>query len=169
MLSLYPPSYISFIEEINNSQQQFILRGIFMSSNSNAFSNQAAYPEQSNGFFTTKLACETDCSDVYADIKSANKDYILLDVRAKEAFDKSNAITSVNIPHSEINIASFAKYNKDTLFVVYCWGPGCNGAAKAALKISALGYKVKEMIGGIHYWEDFERYPVNRRITEVQK
>jgi hypothetical protein len=42
-------------------------------------------------------------------------------------------------------------------------GPGCNGAAKAALKISALGYGVKEMLGGIHYWEDFERYPVNRR------
>jgi len=140
-----------------------------MSSNSNAFSNQGASYQQINDFFATKLACETDCSDVYADIKADNKDYIFLDVRAKEAFDKSNAITSVNMPHSEINIASFAKYNKDTLFVVYCWGPGCNGAAKAALKISALGYKVKEMIGGIHYWEDFERYPVNRRVTEVQK
>jgi len=73
------------------------------------------------------------------------------------------------MPHSEINSESFAKYDKDALFVVYCWGPGCNGASKASLKISALGFAVKEMIGGIHYWEDFERYPVNRRVTEVQK
>jgi len=140
-----------------------------MHTNSNAFSYQAAPTQQANDFFATKLACETDCSDVYADIKADQKNYILLDVRSKEAFDKSHAITALSMPHSEINSDSFAKYNKDTLFVVYCWGPGCNGATKAGLIISALGFKVKEMIGGIHYWEDFERYPVNRRVTEVQK
>jgi len=140
-----------------------------MHTNSNAFSYQAAPTQQANDFFSTKLACETDCSDVYADIKADQKNHILLDVRSKEAFDKSHAITALSMPHSEINSDSLAKYNKDTLFVVYCWGPGCNGATKAGLKISALGFKVKEMIGGIHYWEDFERYPVNRRVTEVQQ
>ncbi|MDN3399413.1 rhodanese-like domain-containing protein [Psychrobacter sp. APC 3426] len=140
-----------------------------MPNNSNAFSYQAALTQQSNEFFATKLACETDCSDVYADIKEQTKNYILLDVRSREAFDKSHAITAVSMPHSEINSESFAMYDKDTLFVVYCWGPGCNGATKAGLKISALGFAVKEMIGGIHYWEDFERYPVNRRVTEIQK
>lgn len=134
----------------------------------NAFSYQAAPTQHASEHFATKLACETDCSDVYADIKADNKNYILLDVRSKEAFDKSHAITAVSMPHSDINTDSFKAYNKDTLFVVYCWGPGCNGAAKAGFKISALGFKVKEMLGGIHYWEDFERYPVNRRVTEVQ-
>ena len=140
-----------------------------MHNNTNAFYNPAAPVQQASSFFSTKLACETDCSDVYADIKEGNNNYILLDVRSKEAFDKSHVITALSMPHSEINSDSFAKYQQDTLFVVYCWGPGCNGAAKAALKISALGFQVKEMIGGIHYWEDFERYPVNRRVTEVQK
>ncbi|PKG38288.1 rhodanese-like domain-containing protein [Psychromonas sp. Urea-02u-13] len=139
-----------------------------MLNNSNAFNYPAAPTQQANDFFTTKLACETDCSDVYADIKENTQNYILLDVRSQEAFDKSHAISAVSMPHSEINSDSFAKYSKDTLFVVYCWGPGCNGATKAGLKISTLGFAVKEMIGGIHYWEDFERYPVNRRITEVQ-
>lgn len=140
-----------------------------MPNNTNAFSYQAAPYQQANEFFSAKLACETDCSDVYADIKEDNKNYILLDVRSREAFDKSHAITALSMPHSEINNESFAGYDKDTLFVVYCWGPGCNGATKAGLKISTLGFCVKEMIGGIHYWEDFERYPVNRRVTEVQK
>lgn len=140
-----------------------------MPNTTNAFSNPAAASNQAFDFFSTKLACETDCSDVYADIKADNKNYILLDVRSKEAFDKSHAITAISMPHSEINTESFAHYPKDTLFVVYCWGPGCNGATKAAVKVSKLGFGVKEMIGGIHYWEDFERYPVNRRVSEVQK
>ncbi|PKG81391.1 sulfurtransferase [Colwellia sp. 75C3] len=137
--------------------------------NDNNTLSQPISPEQKiNNFFAEKLSCETDCSDVYADITQGSTNYILLDVRAKEAFEKSHAITAVSMPHSEINAKTFAKYTKDTLFVVYCWGPGCNGAAKAAFKISALGYGVKEMLGGIHYWEDFERYPVNRRVNEAQ-
>jgi len=120
--------------------------------------------KSSSRFSISRLSfcSETDCSDVYADIKADNKNYILLDVRSTEAFNKSHAITAVSMPHSDINNESFAKYDKDTLFVVYCWGPGCNGASKAGLKISALGFVVKEMIGGIHCWEHFERYPVNR-------
>jgi len=140
-----------------------------MNNNSNAFPNTATNLAQANDYFTLKLACETDCSDVYADIKAKNQNYVLLDVRSKEAFEKSHAITAVSMPHSAINPQSFAQYPQNTLFVVYCWGPGCNGASKAGEKISALGFTVKEMIGGIHYWEDFERYPVNRRANEAQK
>jgi rhodanese-related sulfurtransferase len=36
--------------------------------------------------------------------------------------------------------------------VTYCWGPGCNSSTKAALKLASLGFKVKEMIGGLEYW-----------------
>jgi rhodanese-related sulfurtransferase len=140
-----------------------------MSDNSNAFLYKVASVQRAGDFYATKLACETDCSDVYVDIQADNKDYILLDVRSAEAFNKSHAITAVSMPHDTISKVSLSKYDKDCKFVVYCWGPGCNGATKAGLKISALGFAVKEMIGGIHYWEDFERYPVNRRVTEVQR
>jgi hypothetical protein len=36
--------------------------------------------------------------------------------------------------------------------VVYCWGPGCNGATNAALQFALLGHPVKEMLGGFEYW-----------------
>ena len=36
--------------------------------------------------------------------------------------------------------------------VTYCWGPGCNGATRAALALAELGYQVKEMLGGFEYW-----------------
>ncbi|MEO3867484.1 rhodanese-like domain-containing protein [Nonomuraea sp. B12E4] len=35
--------------------------------------------------------------------------------------------------------------------ITYCWGPGCNGATRAALEFARLGYQVKEMIGGYEY------------------
>ena len=140
-----------------------------MPNNSNAFSTAAAPTKEANAYFCIKLSCETDCSDVYADILTSTQDYILLDVRSPEAYHKSHAISAINMPHSHINGQAFAKYSNDSKFVVYCWGPGCNGASKAAAKIAELGFAVKEMIGGIHYWEDFERYPVNRRANEAQQ
>ncbi len=43
--------------------------------------------------------------------------------------------------------------------VTYCWGPGCNGATRAALEFARLGYPVKEMLGGYEYWVR-EGFPV---------
>lgn len=45
-----------------------------------------------------------------------------------------------------------AAWPADTLFVVYCAGPHCNGANKAAVRLARLGRPVKEMIGGIVGW-----------------
>jgi rhodanese-related sulfurtransferase len=135
---------------------------------SNVLLYPSSQPEKAYTYFSEKLGCETDCSDVYADIKAGNQPFILLDVRSAEAYAKSHAIQAINFPHNEMNVDSLASFAKNTQFVVYCWGPGCNGATKAAMKLAALGFAVKEMIGGIHYWEDFERYPVNRRQAEVQ-
>ncbi|MEW6992184.1 rhodanese-like domain-containing protein [Colwelliaceae bacterium 6441] len=135
---------------------------------SNVFNYPAAPPTEAFTFFDNKLGFETDCSDVYADIKGGVQQFVLLDTRSRDAYEKSHAITAVSFPHSEMNKESLSAYGENTQFVVYCWGPGCNGATKAAMKLAALGFAVKEMIGGIHYWEDFERYPVIRREAEVQ-
>jgi rhodanese-related sulfurtransferase len=37
---------------------------------------------------------------------------------------------------------------------VYCAGPHCNGADKAAVRRARLGRPVKKMIGGIAGWKD---------------
>ena len=51
-----------------------------------------------------------------------------------------------------------AQFTDGTLFVVYCAGPHCNGANKAAVRLAKLGYQVKEMIGGVTGWQD-EGFP----------
>jgi rhodanese-related sulfurtransferase len=122
----------------------------------------AASPEAANAFFSAKLTYETDPSDVYTDMQNGLADFVLADVRSPEAFAKSHAQGAINLPRAKITLDAMSAFSKETIFVVYCWGPGCNGATKAAATLSGLGFQVKEMIGGLEYWEDHERYPVER-------
>jgi rhodanese-related sulfurtransferase len=47
-----------------------------------------------------------------------------------------------------------SRWPETALFVVYCAGPHCNGADRAALKLATLGRPVKIMIGGVTGWAD---------------
>ncbi|HRF97303.1 MAG TPA: rhodanese-like domain-containing protein [Aggregatilineales bacterium] len=125
-----------------------------------------ATSDEALDFFSRKLRHETDPSDVYHDIQTGNADFVLVDVRSSDSYRRSHIPWAVSIPANEITAQRMAEYPDDTIFVVYCWGPGCNGATKAAVKLSTLGRAVKEMIGGIEYWEDRERYPVERNTDE---
>ena len=104
--------------------------------------------------FSRRLELETDCWDVHHAIANDRKDFVLLDVRGKEVFETGYVPTAVNLPHWEISEKTLAEYPEDTLFVVYCAGPHCNGVQKGALKLAQLGRPVKEMIGGAIGWVD---------------
>jgi len=105
-------------------------------------------------YFDALLTFETDCSDVYHAISNQTKDFVLLDVRAQSDFDQGHVIGALCLPHSQMNQRRLAEYDQETLFVVYCAGPHCNGADKAALKLAKLGRPVKKMIGGVTGWLD---------------
>jgi rhodanese-related sulfurtransferase len=47
--------------------------------------------------------------------------------------------------------------DKDFVYVIYCDGIGCNASIKGALNILQLGFKVKELMGGIE-WRKFNGY-----------
>ena len=120
----------------------------------------AARAEAQQHFFK-KLTCGTDPSDVHEDMGNKVNAFLFVDVRSAESYRQAHAHGAVNIPQTEMTPERMAAYSKDQVFVVYCWGPGCNGATKAALKLSRLGFAVKEMIGGIEYWEK-EGYLLDR-------
>ena len=115
----------------------------------------AAAPLDAQRHFAARLGFETDCWDVHDSLQQAERDFVLLDVRAPAMYAKSHVPGAINIPGGKMVAGYMAQqYPQDTLFVVYCAGPHCNGANKAALKLATLGYPVKEMIGGMTGWAD---------------
>lgn len=80
--------------------------------------------------------------------------FVVLDVRSPELFAAGHIPGSSNLPQRQINERNLAQYPDDALFVVYCAGPHCNGADKAAVRLASLGRPVKKMIGGIEGWND---------------
>ena len=115
-----------------------------------------ADPAAALAHFERRLRVETDCSDVHESLKGA-LDFVLVDVRGPKSFAAGHVPGAVNIPHRTMSAERMAQFPKDTAFVVYCAGPHCNGANKAAVRLARLGYRVKEMIGGVTGWldEDF--------------
>ncbi|MGW6283277.1 rhodanese-like domain-containing protein [Kribbella sp. NPDC055071] len=112
----------------------------------------AATQEAAVAHFAGRLSFEADVSDVAADIGAGVTGWVLIDSRSQESWDQGHVPGAVHLPTREIAARAASVVPDGVLVVTYCWGPGCNGATKAALEFAKLGYPVKEMIGGFEYW-----------------
>ena len=113
-----------------------------------------AVPKSALAHFEELLQFETDCWDVHASMQGRERAFVLLDVRSPESYARGHLPNAVNLPHRLLNERTLSEYRPDTVFVVYCAGPHCNGADKAAVRLSRLGRPVKKMIGGVEGWKD---------------
>jgi rhodanese-related sulfurtransferase len=104
--------------------------------------------------FSGRLAFETDCADVHESLRAGARDFVLLDVRGPNAYARAHVPGALNLPHRDITADRMAEWPQGTLFVVYCAGPHCNGADRAALNLARLGRPVKLMLGGMIGWAD---------------
>nr|WP_193335048.1 rhodanese-like domain-containing protein [Devosia beringensis] len=112
-------------------------------------------PEVAVTHFNQRLALETDCADVQACLSTGDVDFVLLHVvGSAQAFARRHVPGALHLPHRQITAERMAAWPDETLFVVYCAGPHCNGADQAALKLARLGRPVKLMIGGLAGWAD---------------
>jgi rhodanese-related sulfurtransferase len=111
----------------------------------------AASSSEAEAHFGAELTFETDCWDVH-DALSKGADFVLLDMRSPALFAKGHVPGATSLPHGKIIASKLAQWPADTLFVTYCDGPHCNGAARGALRLAKLGRPVKIMAGGVTGW-----------------
>ncbi|MFI2763718.1 rhodanese-like domain-containing protein [Streptomyces echinatus] len=112
-----------------------------------------AAPAEAAAYFRASLAFHADVSDVAA-VLAAGGDhgFVVVDSRSTESWDQGHVPGAVHLPTALIAEQAEQLLDKSVPVVTYCWGPGCNGATRAALALAELGYHVKEMLGGFEYW-----------------
>ena len=122
-------------------------------------------PQQAAAFFAARLNFQTDVSDVRAAMIGPAP-IAVLDSRSRAAWDQGHIPGAVHLPTAEIPARAAELLDPAVPVVTYCWGPGCNGATRAALALALAGYHVREMIGGIEYWIR-EGFPLRTPDGEV--
>jgi rhodanese-related sulfurtransferase len=112
----------------------------------------APEPEEIVRHFQTRLMFETDVADLMCDLDKKNPNIVVVDTRSPQSFMQCRIPGAINLP--KINEETTAELSKDKLYVVYCWGIACNGSIKGAMRLAMLGFKAKELTGGIEYWRN---------------
>src|SRR5712692_1921242 len=78
-----------------------------------------------NIHFQSRLAFETDPSDVYTDIQNGETGFVVVDARTRETYMKEHVPEAVNLPYRDVNPGSTASFAKDKLIVTCCDGVFC--------------------------------------------
>ncbi|KMS83819.1 sulfurtransferase [Streptomyces regensis] len=112
-----------------------------------------AAPAAAAAYFRASLAFHADVSDVAAALAAGgDPGFVVVDSRSTESWDQGHIPGAVHLPTALIPEQAAQLLDPDVPVVTYCWGPGCNGATRAALALAELGYQVKELLGGFEYW-----------------
>ena len=102
--------------------------------------------------YSDKLEFETDSWDLAEALKQGDK-VVVIDARSPQSFAKEHIPGALNLPHRSMTEASTRQLDRAALYVVYCDGIGCNASTKGALNLAKLGFRVKELIGGLDWWK----------------
>jgi rhodanese-related sulfurtransferase len=103
-------------------------------------------------FYQSKLDFEMDSSDLFTALENGEK-VLPLDTRQTFGYDKEHIPRAINLPHRQMDENTTKHLDKEITYICYCDGIGCNASTKGALKMSKLGFNVRELIGGLEWWK----------------
>ena len=112
----------------------------------------AAEPAETLQFMQDKLKYHTYSWDLSVDLKSGCADIVVIDARSGSAYEAGHIPGALSFPHREMNPTSTASLDRGKVYVVYCDGIGCNASTKGAYNLARLGFRVKELLGGLDWW-----------------
>ena len=109
-------------------------------------------PGETATMMEDKLRFHTDSWDLSVDLKAALADIVVIDARSREAYIAGHIPGAVSFPHREMNTETTARLDHSRVYVVYCDGIGCNASTKGTYKLARLGFRTKELLGGLDWW-----------------
>jgi rhodanese-related sulfurtransferase len=109
-------------------------------------------PGEAAALMSDKLRFHTDSWDLSVDLKSGLAEVVVIDARSRDAYEAGHIPGAMSFPHREMTADSTARLDRGKVYVVYCDGIGCNGSTKGAYKLASLGFRVKELLGGLDWW-----------------
>jgi rhodanese-related sulfurtransferase len=107
-------------------------------------------------YLRAKLEFGTDSADVYHDLVHQIGGFVVVDSRSLENYTKGHIPTAIRFPEE----LAMNRLDRSKTYVVYCDGIGCNGSTKGAMRLASVGFKAKELIGGIDWWAHHDGYPI---------
>jgi len=115
--------------------------------------------------YRSKLEFETDAWDLHEMMRTQTP-VVIVDARSEASYAEEHIPGSISFPHRAMNAESTQRLDPHSLYVTYCDGIGCNASTKGALKLAELGFRVKELIGGIEWWKR-DGYATERQIYQA--
>jgi rhodanese-related sulfurtransferase len=104
-------------------------------------------------YFQSKLDFELDPWDLFTAMEKG-EGIIPVDTRKSEFYSEEHIPGAISLPHREMDEKSTKDLDKLKTYACYCKGVGCNASTRGALKMSNLGFKVKELYGGLEAWKN---------------
>ena len=86
------------------------------------------------------------------DLNAALSDIVVIDASSGDAYAVGHIHGAVSFPHREMNAETTTHLDRSKVYVVYCDGIGCNASTKGAYKLARLGFRAKELLGGLDWW-----------------
>lgn len=102
--------------------------------------------------YEAKLAYEMDSWDLQ-DAVERGEAITVVDARSAAAYAKEHIPGAISFPHRTMTAETTEALDQGRIHVVYCDGIGCNASTKGALNLARLGFKVRELIGGLDWWK----------------
>jgi rhodanese-related sulfurtransferase len=112
----------------------------------------APEPGETASMMEDKLRFHADSWDLSVDLKAGSTGIVVIDARSNDAYAAGHIPSAVSFPHREMSVETTANLDRSVVYVVYCDGIGCNGSTKGAYKLARLGFRTKELLGGLDWW-----------------
>ena len=124
-------------------------------------------PAETSAMMADKLRFHTDSWDLSVDLAAGNGAIVVVDARSHEAYAAGHIPGALSLPHREMSVAATVGLDPAKVYVVYCDGIGCNASTKGAYNLARLGFRAKELLGGLDWWIR-DGHPVERASAAAE-